>query len=105
MEGQGAADRRQRAHALLRGASPPAARSGSRREACPLKRLLRDVLRAGWFQRAIGFLAAEFLRLVWLTNRFSFDPPDVYDIVEPQMPVILAFWHGQHFMTPFIKKR
>jgi len=70
-----------------------------------LKRLLRDVLRAGWFQRAIGFLAAEFLRLVWLTNRFSFDPPDVYDIVEPQMPVILAFWHGQHFMTPFIKKR
>ena len=69
-----------------------------------MKRLLRNVLRAGWFQQAIGFLAAEFLRLVWLTNRFSFDPPDVYDIVEPQMPVILAFWHGQHFMTPFIKK-
>jgi lysophospholipid acyltransferase (LPLAT)-like uncharacterized protein len=69
-----------------------------------LKKLLRNVLRAGWFQRAIGFLAAEFLRLVWLTNRFSFDPPDVYAIVEPQMPVILAFWHGQHFMTPFIKK-
>jgi lysophospholipid acyltransferase (LPLAT)-like uncharacterized protein len=69
-----------------------------------LKKLLRNVLRAGWFQRAIGFLAAEFLRLVWLTNRFSFDPADVYAIVEPQMPVILAFWHGQHFMTPFIKK-
>jgi lysophospholipid acyltransferase (LPLAT)-like uncharacterized protein len=69
-----------------------------------LKKLLRDVLRAGWFQRVIGFLAAEFLRLVWLTNRFSYDPPDVYAIVEPQMPVILAFWHGQHFMTPFIKK-
>jgi lysophospholipid acyltransferase (LPLAT)-like uncharacterized protein len=69
-----------------------------------LKKLLRDVLRSGWFQRGIGFLAAEFLRLVWLTNRFSFDPPDVYAIVEPKMPVILAFWHGQHFMTPFIKK-
>jgi lysophospholipid acyltransferase (LPLAT)-like uncharacterized protein len=69
-----------------------------------LKKWLRNVLRAGWFQQAIGFLEAEFLRLVWLTNRFSFDPPDVYAIVEPQMPVILAFWHGQHFMTPFIKK-
>ena len=69
-----------------------------------MKKFFRDVLRAGWFQRAIGFLAAEFLRLVWLTNRFSFDPPNVYAIVEPQMPVILAFWHGQHFMTPFIKK-
>jgi lysophospholipid acyltransferase (LPLAT)-like uncharacterized protein len=69
-----------------------------------LKKLLRNVLRAGWFQQAIGFLAAEFLRLVWLTNRFSLDPPDVYAIVEPQIPVILAFWHGQHFMTPFVRK-
>ena len=48
-------------------------------------------------------LAAEYLRLVWLTNRFSYDPADVYDIVEPEMPAIFAFWHGQHFMTPFIK--
>jgi lysophospholipid acyltransferase (LPLAT)-like uncharacterized protein len=63
------------------------------------------VLRSSWVQRAVGFLAAEFLRLVWLTNRFSFDPPDVYDIVEPQMPAIFAFWHGQHFMTPFIKTK
>jgi lysophospholipid acyltransferase (LPLAT)-like uncharacterized protein len=70
-----------------------------------LKKLLRNVLRGSWVQRAVGFLAAEFLRLVWLTNRFSFDPPDVYEIVEPQIPVILAFWHGQHFMTPFIKTK
>jgi lysophospholipid acyltransferase (LPLAT)-like uncharacterized protein len=63
------------------------------------------VLRGSWVQRAAGFLAAEFLRLVWLTNRFSFDPPDVHDIVEPQMPAIFAFWHGQHFMTPFIKSK
>jgi lysophospholipid acyltransferase (LPLAT)-like uncharacterized protein len=70
-----------------------------------LKHLLRNVLRGSWVQRAVGFLAAEFLRLVWLTNRFSFDPPDVYDIVEPQMPAIFAFWHGQHFMTPFIKTK
>jgi lysophospholipid acyltransferase (LPLAT)-like uncharacterized protein len=70
-----------------------------------LKHLVRNVLRGSWVQRAVGFLAAEFLRLVWLTNRFSFDPPDVYEIVEPQMPAILAFWHGQHFMTPFIKTK
>jgi lysophospholipid acyltransferase (LPLAT)-like uncharacterized protein len=70
-----------------------------------LKHLFRNVLRGSWVQRAVGFLAAEFLRLVWLTNRFSFDPPNVYDIVEPQMPAIFAFWHGQHFMTPFIKTK
>ena len=67
--------------------------------------MFRNVLRSSWVQRAVGFLAAEFLRLVWLTNRFSFDPVDVYDIVEPQQPAIFAFWHGQHFMTPFIKTK
>lgn len=69
-----------------------------------MKKIFRSVARARWFQLVVGFLAAEYLRLVWLTNRFGFDPVDVYDIVEPQMPVILAFWHGQHFMTPFIRK-
>jgi lysophospholipid acyltransferase (LPLAT)-like uncharacterized protein len=70
-----------------------------------LKRLLRNTLRSSWLQRALGLLAAEYLRLVWLTNKFSYDPPDVYEIVEPRMPAIFAFWHGQHFMTPFIKTK
>jgi lysophospholipid acyltransferase (LPLAT)-like uncharacterized protein len=70
-----------------------------------LKKLIRNVLCSSWFQRAVGFLTAEFLRLVWLTNRFNFDPPGVYEIVEPQMPAIFAFWHGQHFLTPFIKTK
>ena len=68
-----------------------------------MKQLLRNTLRSNWFQRAVGFLAAEYLRLVWLTNRFVYEPADVYDIVEPQMPAIFLFWHGQHFMTPFIR--
>ena len=70
-----------------------------------MKKLIRNVLRSSWVQRAVGLLAAEYLRLVWLTNKFSFDPPDVYEIVEPEMPAIFAFWHGQHFMTPFIKTK
>ena len=70
-----------------------------------MKKLVRDLLRSSWFQRAVGSLVAGYLRLVWRTNRFSFDPLDVYEIVEPQMPAIFAFWHGQHFMTPFVKTR
>jgi lysophospholipid acyltransferase (LPLAT)-like uncharacterized protein len=70
-----------------------------------LKKLLRNVLRSSWMQRVVGVLAAEYLRLVWLTNKFSFDPLNVYDIVEPAQPVIIAFWHGQHFLTPFIKTK
>ena len=70
-----------------------------------MKRLLRNTLRSSFVQRAAGFLAAEYLRLVWRTNKFTFDPPDVYERVEPQMPAIFAFWHGQHFLTPFIKNK
>jgi lysophospholipid acyltransferase (LPLAT)-like uncharacterized protein len=70
-----------------------------------LKKFLRNTLRSGWLQRAVGILAAAFLRLVWVTNRFSFEPPDIYERVEPSMPAILVFWHGQHFMTPFIKRK
>ena len=70
-----------------------------------MKRLLRNALRSSWLQRAAGFLAAESLRLVWRTNTFSIDPPGVYPQVEAQMPAIFAFWHGQHFMAPFIKSK
>jgi lysophospholipid acyltransferase (LPLAT)-like uncharacterized protein len=63
------------------------------------------LLRSSWVQRALGILAAEYLRLVWLTTRFTFDPPDVYERAEPHQPLIFAFWHGQHFMTPFIKTK
>jgi lysophospholipid acyltransferase (LPLAT)-like uncharacterized protein len=70
-----------------------------------LKKLIRNLLRSSWVQYAVGFLAAEFLRLVWLTNKFSYEPENVYEMVEPQLPAILAFWHGQHFMTPFIKTK
>jgi len=70
-----------------------------------LKRFLRDLLRSRWVQRALGVLAAEYLRLVWLTTKFEFDPPDVYDRALPHQPLIFAFWHGQHFMTPFIKNK
>jgi lysophospholipid acyltransferase (LPLAT)-like uncharacterized protein len=70
-----------------------------------LKKLVRNVLRGSWLQRAAGGLVAGFLRLVWRTNKFSLYPQDLYDIVDPQLPAIVAFWHGQHFLTPFIKIR
>ena len=70
-----------------------------------MKRLIRNGLRSGWVQRALGFLAAEYLRLVWRTNKFVYEPGNVYDLAEQDMPGIFAFWHGQHFLTPFIKTK
>jgi lysophospholipid acyltransferase (LPLAT)-like uncharacterized protein len=55
-------------------------------------------------QQFVGLLAAEYLRLVWLTNRLTLDPANLYEIVENQQPAIVAMWHGQHFMVPFLSR-
>ena len=64
----------------------------------PLKRLTHSSA----FQDAVGTTAAWYLRFVWRTNRVTLDPPDIYEQV--QIPAIIAMWHGQHFMAPFIKR-
>jgi len=70
-----------------------------------LKFTIRELGRTSWVQHTAGFIAAEFLRLVWWTNSFTYDPPNIYERIEPEMPVIVAFWHGQHFMMPFLKRK
>jgi lysophospholipid acyltransferase (LPLAT)-like uncharacterized protein len=56
------------------------------------------------FQKATGILAAEYLRLVWNTNRFVIEPEGIYESVDRDAPVIIAMWHGQHFLMPFVKR-
>jgi hypothetical protein len=60
---------------------------------------------APWVQKTIGVAAAEYLRLVWNTSHFTLEPPDIYQTITPHLPVIVAMWHGQHFLTPFIKQK
>lgn len=56
------------------------------------------------FQLAVGILAAQYLRLVRNTSRVVVEPADFYERAEPDQPVIVAMWHGQHFMVPFFRK-
>jgi lysophospholipid acyltransferase (LPLAT)-like uncharacterized protein len=64
----------------------------------------RQIAQSPAVQKAIGIFAAEFLRLVWWTNRLVLEPADFYQRIEPDLPVIVTFWHGQHFMTPFFSR-
>jgi lysophospholipid acyltransferase (LPLAT)-like uncharacterized protein len=57
-----------------------------------------------WFQKTVGVLAAEYLRLVWTTSRFAMEPADPYQLYDREQPLILAMWHGQHFMMPFFRR-
>jgi lysophospholipid acyltransferase (LPLAT)-like uncharacterized protein len=65
--------------------------------------LLRRLTTAPWFQTAVAVVGAEYLRLVWKSSRLTLEPPDIYERVKPDLPVIVAMWHGQHFLMPFIR--
>src|SRR5580704_4641851 len=65
---------------------------------------LRRVARSVAVQKAIGFQAAQYLRLVWYTSRLTIEPADLYEAVAPELPIIVAMWHGQHFMVPFLSR-
>jgi len=64
--------------------------------------LLKRIVTSPTFQETLGVVAASYLRLVWRTSNATVEPTDIYDTV--QMPAILAMWHGQHFMAPFMKR-
>ena len=66
---------------------------------------LRDLRDKRFVQHTAGTLLASYTRLIRLTTRVIQDPPDLRDRLVREMPVILAFWHGQHFLIPLMKRR
>ena len=67
-------------------------------------RLWRRIARQRWAKAAVGVTAAEYLRFVGTTTRFTLEPHDIYARGEADMPIILAFWHGQHLLAPVARK-
>ena len=63
--------------------------------------MARRIGRSPFWQEAIGFLLAKYLRFVQITSRFTTVPEDLDEAVGGQTPVICAMWHGQHLMMTF----
>ena len=66
---------------------------------------LKRLVRSPHFQKAAGVLAAEYLRLVFKTNRFVYEPEPMYAHAETLAPVIVGMWHGQHYLMPFLRRK
>jgi lysophospholipid acyltransferase (LPLAT)-like uncharacterized protein len=66
--------------------------------------LLKRLVGSRPFQRIAGAAAAGYLRLVWKTTRFVYEPADMYAQAETLMPVIMGMWHGQHFLASFLRR-
>ena len=55
------------------------------------------------FQEIMGTFGAWYLRFVWLTSRLVVEPGVMSMYETAETPMIIAAWHGQHFLMPFIK--
>jgi lysophospholipid acyltransferase (LPLAT)-like uncharacterized protein len=63
--------------------------------------LVKRVVGSRPFQKAVGVMAAEYLRLVWMTTRFRQEPEGFVEQVD--FPAIVGVWHGQHYLVPFMR--
>jgi lysophospholipid acyltransferase (LPLAT)-like uncharacterized protein len=64
----------------------------------------RRIGRQRWAKVAIGVTAAKYVRFVDKTISLTVEPADAYERAEADMPVIIAFWHGQHLLATNVRK-
>jgi lysophospholipid acyltransferase (LPLAT)-like uncharacterized protein len=55
-------------------------------------------------QRGLARAGARYLRLVFETNSPAVPYAHLYERVDADMPIILAMWHGQHYLVPFLRR-
>ena len=67
--------------------------------------LLKRLVGSRAFQKAVGVLAAEYLRFVWVTTRFVVEPEGIYERGMMTMPMIVGMWHGQHFLSLMVPRQ
>jgi len=65
--------------------------------------LYKRIVNSPAFQDAVATVGAGYLWLVWHSTRTTIEPANIYETAE--QPLIIALWHGQHFVAPFIRPR
>jgi lysophospholipid acyltransferase (LPLAT)-like uncharacterized protein len=65
----------------------------------------RRLRNSPWFRRAAGRMLAAYITLVWKTSRVTVVPPETYDKIDSELPVIVTFWHGQQFLMSYVVKQ
>ncbi len=66
--------------------------------------MLKKLLRSRPVLRGAGRAMAGYLQFVRRTNSFVVEPANAEETVYSLQPVIVAMWHGQHLMAPFLKR-
>lgn len=66
--------------------------------------MFKKLLRSKPVLRGLGLVMAGYLKLVRRTNSFVVEPADAETRIYGAAPAIVAMWHGQHFMLPYIRR-
>lgn len=62
----------------------------------------RTLLRNGVVVEAVSWIASLYLRVVWLTGRWTIENREIADrLVAARRPFIICFWHSRLLMLPF----
>jgi lysophospholipid acyltransferase (LPLAT)-like uncharacterized protein len=65
---------------------------------------MKSILRSQPVLHVLGRTMAAYLKLLRKTNRLILDPANAYDTFYTKLPCIVAMWHGQHYMTPLLRR-
>src|SRR6478752_3915244 len=66
--------------------------------------MLKKIGQSALVQRLVGEGLALWLRFIRVTSRFTDQPADLYGPIRDNYPYIVAMWHGQHFLVPFMRR-
>ena len=69
------------------------------------KRVVRSVLKSRAATEIAGSLAHGFMRLVHRTNPLVKGSDDIAEAIDGHLPVIVAYWHGQHIFAPLLRPK
>ncbi|WP_075995699.1 lysophospholipid acyltransferase family protein [Salaquimonas pukyongi] len=81
---------------------PGTAKPKRRRTPVWLRKPGRWISQNGAFAAIVAWIAVRYLKFVFRTNSWVVEPDDILDQVEPELPVIVSVWHGQHVLLPAI---
>lgn len=66
-----------------------------------LKSLSKKISKNAGVRRAVCWIAAQYIRFVWMTSRWTFVGNGNLDDLFAKGPAILCFWHGRLLMAPY----
>lgn len=54
------------------------------------------------FASVVSWLLVRYLKFVFKTNKWKVEPENILEEVKPDLPVIVAVWHGQPVLLPAV---